>query len=59
MEKCLFNSAKNCDGLCNNCAKNIKHDENSKYKIVPAKNHWCENDYEEAILINQERNEDF
>ena len=35
-KRCEFNTARRCDGLCNNCGKNIKPDQFSKYKIVPA-----------------------
>lgn len=53
MKKCPYNTTKKCDGLCNNCPKNIKTHENN-YKIIPATNHWYFPDYEEAILARQE-----
>jgi hypothetical protein len=57
--KCQYNTAKSCDGLCNNCAKNIKTDV-LWHKIVPATNHLNDdNDYEGAILTRTEMHNDF
>ena len=60
--KCPYNSTKECDGLCNNCMKNVKQDTYTEkwYKIVPATNHLRDgNDYEGAILTRDEHNYGF
>lgn len=57
--KCPFRD-RPCDGLCNNCPQNIKHHDYNYSRIVPASNHWNDdNDYEGAILARQEMSELF
>lgn len=51
--KCPFR-ARVCDGLCNNCPQNIVHSENPTFAPASGRNWNDENDYEGAILTQNE-----
>ena len=53
---CIANSAKICDGLCNNCIKNYSPDPFYHDKPIPRTISY-DHDYEELILIRQENSE--
>lgn len=51
--KCPFR-AKACDGLCNNCPQDIVHSKNPTFTQAGGRSQNDENDYEGAILAQNE-----
>lgn len=55
-EKCLYNQARKCDGLCNNCPRDLDGSEPYGYGTAPVHRNWNTEypDYEAAILARQD-----